>query len=470
MKNYKLAWRNLWRNRRRTLITVASVFFAVFFALVMRSLQLGAYDHMFKNVIESYTGYLQVQNEDFWDSRSIDNLVQLTPALEDAIMKNPNAVTSIPRIESFALASSGELTKGVMVLGIDPLREKYLSDVGSMLVKYMITDEATERLKAEGVDPETLGRLEDLNGSAFTSSGSLFLDLGLSAKDSAGLMPLLRRETYFRNGYFAQGEKAALVGKTLADYLELSVGDTIVLIGQGYHGASAAGKYYVAGVVKLSMPDLDNKIVYLPLDVCQELYNAQGMVSSLAVSVRDNGDDELDAMTAEIASRIDPPLKVLGWRQMNELMINQMEADSRSGMVMILILYLVIAFGIFGTVLMMTAERRREFGVLVAIGMQKLKLARIVIFEMLYIGFMGILTGTLAALPVIFYGYLHPIRFTGEMGRMYEDYGLEPVMPFLPPDWYVVWQIVVVMAIVFIALVYPVRKIMRINIVNSLKA
>ena len=73
MKNYKLAWRNLWRNRRRTLITASAVFFAVFFALFFRSLQIGSYDHMFKNAIESYSGYLQVQQTDWWDEKSVDN-------------------------------------------------------------------------------------------------------------------------------------------------------------------------------------------------------------------------------------------------------------------------------------------------------------------------------------------------------------------------------------------------------------
>jgi ABC-type lipoprotein release transport system permease subunit len=283
-------------------------------------------------------------------------------------------------------------------------------------------------------------------------------------------MPLIRSNTNFRNGYIKSGESSVLTGKALAEYLKLSVGDTIVLIGQGYRGASAAGKYRVAGIVKLPSPDLDNKIVYLPLDVCQELYDAPGMVTSLAVSVKDNGDRAVDAMTGLIGKELSPPLKAMDWRQMNELLINQMEGDNKSGMVMIAILYLVIAFGIFGTVLMMTAERRREFGVLVAVGMQKTKLARVVVFEMLYIGFMGILSGTLAAMPVIIYGYLHPIRFTGEMGKMYEDYGLEPVMPFLPADWYIVWQMVVVAVIVLIALIYPVRKIMRTDVVKSLKA
>jgi ABC-type antimicrobial peptide transport system permease subunit len=139
-------------------------------------------------------------------------------------------------------------------------------------------------------------------------------------------------------------------------------------------------------------------------------------------------------------------------------------------MIMIVILYLVIAFGIFGTVLMMTAERRREFGVLVAVGMQKSKLSIVIGIEMIYIGMLGIIAGCLASVPVIFYGYYHPIRFTGELASMYENYGMEPVLPFMPPDWYFLWQSVVIAIIVLIAVIYPVRKISRMQIVNSLKA
>jgi ABC-type antimicrobial peptide transport system permease subunit len=119
---------------------------------------------------------------------------------------------------------------------------------------------------------------------------------------------------------------------------------------------------------------------------------------------------------------------------------------------------------------MMTAERRREFGVLVAIGMQKTRLAAIVTTEMLYIGFLGVVTGALAATPVIFYGHYNPLRFSGEMGKMYESYGMEPVMPMMLPDKYFLWQSVVILIIVTIAIVYPVRKIFKMKVVNSLKA
>lgn len=470
MNNFLIAWRNLWRNKRRTMITVASVFFAVFFALLMRSLQLGTYDHMFRNVIESYTGYIQVQHEDFWDTKTIDNLLEHTPELEKIIMDDENSVATVPRLESFALASSGTLTKGVLVMGIDPEKETLLSDVRSKLVKYRLTEENIRSLKNSELSDNYKGKLDLLAGRSFSSDASFLLEAGIADKDSAAVMNLVRRYASFRNGYIEKGQPGALLGDRLAAFLNTAVGDTLVLIGQGYHGTTAAGKYVIKGIVKMPTPDFDNKIVYLPVDACQDLYNAQGMLTSLAISIRKTDTKDIDRMISSLGSKIDPPMRVIGWKEMNELMINQLDADSKSGMVMIGILYMVIAFGIFGTVLMMTAERRREFGVLVAVGMQKTRLVAIVIIEMLFIGMLGVLSGVSVALPAIIYGYHNPIRFTGDMGKMYESYGMEPVMPFMPIDWYFLWQSVVVAIIVVIAIIYPVRKIYKMEVVNSLKA
>ena len=470
MKNYKIAWRNLWRNKRRTFITVTSVFFAVFFALIMRSLQLGSYDHMFRNVIESYTGYIQVQNEDFKDNSIVDNAFGYTPDLMQTLLQDKNVTDVVPRFESFALASSGALTKGVLVLGIDPEKETLLSNVKGRLVNYKLSEEAIDSLKKSNLPEKIISKLDLFKGDGFASEAILQVDLGISDKEAGSVMPVIKKITSFNNGYFEAGKNEALVGYRLAKYLKLEIGDTLVLIGQGYHGTTAAGKFRIAGIVKMPTPDIDNKIVYLPVDACQELYSAPGMVTSLALSINDNNDKKINRMISSLGKELPPPLRLLGWREMNELLINQMDADNKSGAIMIAILYMVIAFGIFGTVLMMTTERRREFGVLVAIGMQKSKLAAIVTIEMLYIGLLGILSGIAVALPSIIIGQYNPIRFSGEYAKIYEGYGMEPIMPFMPIDLYFLWQSVIVAIIVGIAIIYPVRKIFKMELTNSLKA
>jgi len=470
MKNYVIAWRNLWRNKRRTLITVASVFFAVFFALLMRSLQLGSYDHMFRNVIESYTGYIQVQHEDFKDNPTVDNVFEFTPVVRELLIKDRNVTDAVPRFESFALASSGSLTKGVLVMGIDPEKESLLSNVNERLVKYRLSAKTIDNLKQSDL-PETIkSKLDLFKDESYSSAGLLQLDLGIKDSDSASLMPIIRRESSFANGYFSSGEPEALIGDRLARFLKLTIGDTLVLIGQGYHGTTAAGKFRISGIVRMPTPDIDNKIVYLPVDVCQELYGAPGMLTSVALSIKDHSDKQINRMILTIGKELPSPLKMIDWREMNALLINQMKSDNMSGAIMIAILYLVIAFGIFGTVLMMTIERKREFGVLVAIGMQKSKLATIVSLEMIYIGFLGIISGIAVAFPAIIIGLYNPIRFSGEYAKVYESYGMEPIMPFMPVDFYFLWQSVIVTIIICIAIIYPVRKIYKMQLVNSLKA
>jgi putative ABC transport system permease protein len=471
MTDSQLAWKNLWRNRKRTVITAASIFFAVFFALLMRSFQLGAYDRMFRNIIESYTGYLQIQHRDYFDEPIIDNSFELTPAVTDKIYSDPNVNTLVPRLESFALAADESRTQGVMVLGIDPEGEEKVTGLKSKLVKYKLTPESITALKKSSIPDRTKKLLDVFLNESYSSEGRLMLDLNISQDDSSDILPVLRRNASFMNEYLDKNETdGALIGNGLSDYLKAAVGDTIVLVGQGYHGTSAAGKFVVRGIVRLPAPDIDNIIVYLPITGAQELFSAPSMVTSAVLKLNNNDDENVLQTGNNISKQLIQPLTIRTWHEMNALLINQLEADNRSGMIMIGILYLVIAFGVFGTVLMMIAERKREFGMLVSIGMRKRKLAKIVSLEMVLIGILGLAAGVVASLPFVFYGNSHPIRFTGEMGRMYSDYGFEPVMPTLLPDTYYLSQIVVVLIILLVAILFCVRKIFRINVINALRA
>jgi putative ABC transport system permease protein len=194
------------------------------------------------------------------------------------------------------------------------------------------------------------------------------------------------------------------------------------------------------------------------------------MLTSLALAVDKKDDKNLESTMNRLSTLLDEEHKLMEWKEMNEIMVSQMDADDKSGQIMIGILYLVIAFGVFGTVLMLTAERKREFGVLVAIGMQKKKLASVMTLEMLLIGLLGILGGSLLASLLITYGVNHPLIFKGEMAKMFEEYGMEPMMVFQKTGTYFLWQTVIVAFMVLIAIGYPLRKISKLEVVHALRA
>lgn len=470
MKNYKLAWRNLWRNRRRTIITATSVFFALFFALITRSIQIGSYDYMYKNVIESYSGYIQVQGKDWWDEKTLDNNLYYGDDLKQSLLDDPNIEEIIPRLESYALASSGPNTKGIIVMGIDPMKESLLSNIMNKVVKYQLSPEVIRQMQNSEMFPEEAKQLASLfENSCYYDETRILLDLKLDPENEECLT-FLKKISAFKHENISLGEPGVWLGEKLARYLELSPGDTIVLMGQGYHGSTAAGKFEIKGLVKLPVPELSSSVVYMPYDIAQEFYNSGENLSSVVLDLKDNQDKAVAETIDRISMNSSKEVRVIGWREMNEAIIQQMQADNIGGMFVIGVLYLVIGFGIFGTILMMTAERKREFGVLVAIGMQKKKLSSVMNWEMIYLGLLGIALGMIVCIPIILYGANHSLVFKGEVAHMMEEYDFEPKLAFQPIGSYFLWQIFIVGSMVGVSIIHPLRKISKLKVVNALRA
>ncbi len=407
MKTYiKLAWRNIWRNKRRTFITMASIFFALLFALVMRSMQIGSYDAMVNNVVQSYTGYIQIHSKGYWDNKIINNTFESSDTLIEKVLSANNVNLAIPRLESFALASAEQITKGVMIIGIEPDKENLLSKISDKIIK---------------------------------------------------------------GYYLSNDDNGVLLAEKLAGYLKLSVNDTLVLLGQGFHGVSAAGKYPVKGIIHFPAPELNNQLVYMTLANCQEFYTAENRLTSLALMIKNN--NTIDKTVNEIKNIINNDLyEVMTWDEMLTELVQIIEQDNAGGLIFLGILYIIVAFGIFGTVLMMTAERKREFGVIVAVGMQKTKLAIIVTIESIFIGLTGIIIGIIGSLPVIYYYYQHPIKLTGDLAISMENYGFEPIMPFAWETSFFFNQSLVIILITLIAIIYPISIILKMNVIRSLRS
>ena len=166
--------------------------------------------------------------------------------------------------------------------------------------------------------------------------------------------------------YLTEGENGALIGNGLAEYLQIGVNDTIVLIGQGYHGSSAAGKYPIQGIVRFGSPELSKQVVFLPLQVAQQLYGLEERVTNIVLQPKNTL--QTNQLVQSLQQKLGNDYDIMNWQEMAPELVNMIETDRKEGYVFMFILYLVISFGIFGTVLMMLAERRHEFGVLVAIG------------------------------------------------------------------------------------------------------
>ncbi|MEX0722087.1 MAG: ABC transporter permease [Balneolaceae bacterium] len=402
----KLAWRNIWRNKRRTLITMASVIMAVLLASVMSSMQQGQYDQMIDNTVGSFSGHIQVQAEGYFEESTLENSFEPDSTLFQQLQNFEGIRAMVPRIDSYALTAGHDRSRASMVVGIDVEAEKELSEPDQKIV----------------------------DGNYFN-----------------------------RND-----ENGILVAQGLADFLKVEVGDTLVLLGQGFRGMSANGAFPISGIMKFGIPEMNNSIVYLPLETAQNLYGAYDRLTAAVILVDDP--KEVNEIANRLSGEINGELAVLAWQTLMPDLVQAIEADAGSSFIILLILYMVVGFGILGTVLMMTAERSYEFGVMIAIGTARLSMAVMLILEMIFITLMGTLAGIFVSLPIIYYFNVNPLYFTGEAALAIEEYGMEPFVQFSMDPSILITQALIVLVLTFLISVYPILHMRKLKPVKAMRA
>ncbi len=400
---FKMAFRNIWRNKRRTLITATSIMFAVFFAVAMQSLQKGAWDNMVSSVINYYFGYAQVHKKGYWEEQSINKAFAVNDEITNT--KKSPIEEYIPRIESFALASSGPRTKGTLVIGVDPELENSLTDLKEKLIK---------------------------------------------------------------GTYFEASDKAVVIAEGLADYLKVDLRDTLILVSQGYRGVNAVGKYAVKGMVKFPSGELNNQMLYLPLAAAQQFYGAEELVTTLVLKT--DQPKAIKQTVANLRHELDTnKYEIMDWEEMIPDLVQARELDEFGSTIVLWILYLIIGFGIFGTLLMMVKERSYEFGVLTAIGMPRWKQSLIVWLEIIFIGIIGAIAGMILATPLVLYFKNNPIQLPQEMAEAYEKFGVEPIIPMAFDPKIFLLQAFVILGMVTLMALYPMIKISLLNPIKAMR-
>ena len=403
---FKLAWRNIWRSRRRTFITIASILFAVLASSFMEALQQGAWNNMINNVVNFYFGYAQIHTKGYWEEQSIDKAFEVGSEISTLEEEIPQIKGLIPRLESFALSSTGEHTMGTLVIGVDPDRENKMT--------------------------------------------------GLKDRIVAG-------------SYFKADDKAVLISAGVGENLNIQPGDTLLMISQGYHGVNAAGKFPVKGIIEFPSPELNKQMVYLPLKEAQWFFGAEALHTSVAIKLE--GNDDIPPLMEAMEQKLDTNVyEFMDWREMMPELVEAKELDSAGNMVVYLILYMIIAFGIFGTILMMTKEREYEFGILLAVGMKRRLLSTTVWLEVVMLGIVGALAGIVVSIPLVWYFHLNPIRFSGEYAASMEKFGFDPVLP-TSLNWKIfVAQALVVFLLTAILALFPFLKIRKLKPVEAMRS
>jgi len=402
----KMAWRNIWRNPRRSILTISAIAFASLLLVFMLSWQFGSYETMIDSAVKIHTGHLQVQAKEYNDKKSIRMVVPDPVLIGNILHKTPNVAAYTFRANAFSLISSNERTYGIIVVGIDPVREA----------------------------------------------------------DVSTLKKLIRHGSYLSEDDTDQ----ALMGDLLAGNLKVGIGDELTLLGQGRDGSVAATVVKVKGIYKSGQDDFDRGSIHIPLKNFQDVYAMRGAVHEVVALGKSL--DDLEEIKKAVTAGIEKTdkkhnLTVLDWMELMPGLIECIQMDMYSGFIFYLILIIVVAFSILNTFLMAVFERTREFGILMAIGITPGRLSKLLLIESMTMTMAGIIIGIIAGCLITWYFQVHGIVISGTSEIM-RQFGMpERIYPKLSIISASIGP-AAVLVITFLTALYPAIKVRRLSIVD----
>lgn len=407
-----MAWRNLWRNPRRTVLTILAVAFACVLLVFMLSFQFGSYETMINASVRIHTGHLQVQAEGYQENQEMRRVIADPRPVQALLDAMAEVEAYAPRARAFALVSSADRTYGVMVEGIDPAAEARVSTL--------------EEIVRQG------RYLTDVPGE--------------------GNLP------------------GALVGELLARNLRVSVGDELTVLGQGRDGSIAATVLRVAGIYNSGLDEFDRRAVQMPLAAFQETFAMGSAVHEIVVVGRRLGDaggieKSLEHRLASLP--IGRDLAVLDWAALMPGLRQAIYMDLAGGVVFYLVLVMVVAFSILNTFLMAILERTYEFGIMMAMGVKPGRLTRLVLAESAGMTLVGVAAGIVLGGLVTGYFASHGIDLgSPEMSRQFGiPSTLYPRLSLLS----MTAGPLLVLVVTLLAALYPALKIRRLAPVEAMR-
>ncbi len=403
----RLAWRNLWRHKKRSWITISAMVFSNVLLVFMLSLQFGTYQMMIDNSLNMFSGHLQIQDERYLDNPKPRYDVPNPQALVERLKTQLDIENIAIRGSTFSLLSSEKRSFGAQILGVQPEFDRNTSTVPGLIVqgRYLSDNDAPE----------------------------------------------------------------IILGTTLAKNLKLTVGDEVTLLGSDRDGSVAAGFATVVGLFEIGLAEVDRSLAQLPLGYFQALYGNGNHASYIVI--RSDDALATDALKYQIEQLIadKPSLAVRDWDELQPGIRQAIIADLSGAVFMYGVLILLVAFSVMNTLLMSVLERTREFGTVMALGLRPGRLSRLILLESTLMSLLGLMIGVALGMALTTYVHYTGFYYPGmeEMAskfnlpsRFYPSVGW--ISALLGPG--------LVMLFSVLASVYPALRIRRLEPLEAMRA
>ena len=391
----RMAWRNLWRHRRRTLIVVLAIGLTMAMMMMYDGLMAGFEQAIYGNAIKVLGGNIQIYAEGYHDKPNQTPLLPLPDEMQvvSAAESAPQAVMASRRINTSGLASNREGAFGVSIIGIEPDKEQPISVIAQNIA-------AGRYLTADDLD-------------------------------------------------------VLFIGKGLAEAMDIGVGDRITLVGRSTHNQTRQRTMTIAGIFDIGMPDIEKRTVYMSLNEAENLYDMNGAASEVMLILKQIGQERrvIKALKASL-----PGYVIDSW-QTSFPDLESAVGRKNSVMNIFSIIILVIAgIGILNLLLMAVYERTREIGLLGALGLKPRQITTLFLLEGTLMGLVGVVFGVALGLAInallsrVGFDYSQFSSLTEYTalisGKVYSTLGLERI----------VQRTVTVLIIATLAAFYPARE------------
>jgi len=331
----QLAWRNIWRNPKRTAVILTAVIIGVWSMIFLGGVMAGMYDAMIENQLATLTGHLQIHHPEYRHDPVVANRLSDVAEVRQALEKVlPAQARRAERVRVSAIAQNARHSAGVTLAGVRPEPEAKISFIGTAV---------------------TRGR---------------FLDID---RDDHGI----------------------IIGQALAEDFETGLGKKLILMSQGADGEIRSRAFRVVGIYQAQMAATEKNFVFVTLPAAQDMLQMGSAISEVSVLLPER--QETGRMVSALRQKLPADqYEVAGYKELMPLITAQVELWDTFMVLWYVVVFVAMGFGITNTILMAVMERLREFGLVKSLGMRPRQILTLVVCEALFILAIGIVIGNLA--------------------------------------------------------------------------